>query len=103
MTDEEFRELLDRYGASPNGWPPDTAQPVRLLLERSKAAQAMLDEMVAIEEALAGPGAEPPPDLADRIFASAFHLNGSTRGPASSPPTSDGRGEPFPARHRSGG
>jgi hypothetical protein len=72
MTDEEFRELLDRHGGNLDDWPRATAREARLLLARSVSAQAMLDEMVATELALADPDISPPPDLADRIFEAAF-------------------------------
>lgn len=72
MTEDEFRDLLDRYGGDLDGWPRMTARDARLLLARSVVAQAMLDETVAIELALADPDFGPSPDLADRIFDAAF-------------------------------
>lgn len=72
MTVDEFRECLDRYGGDLATWPPLTARAGRRLLADSLAAQAMLDEMVAIELALGGGADSPPPDLADRIFEKAF-------------------------------
>ncbi|MFD1624148.1 hypothetical protein [Azospirillum griseum] len=82
MTDEEFRDHLDRFGGDLAVWPPETARDARALLRRSVAAQAMLDEMVAMELALTPglPEDRPPPGLADRIFAAAFRLPASDRG-----------------------
>ncbi|QCO15656.1 hypothetical protein D3869_10675 [Azospirillum brasilense] len=74
MTEDEFRELLDRHGGDLERWPRATLREARRLLAQSVTAQAMLDEMVAIELALAETdGDEVPPDgLADRIFERAF-------------------------------
>ncbi|MCW2239751.1 hypothetical protein [Azospirillum canadense] len=72
MTDDEFRELLDRHGGDLERWPRLKLRDARQLLARSVAAQAMLDEMVAIELALSDPADAPPPGLADRIFEQAF-------------------------------
>ncbi len=72
MTDDEFRELLDRHGGDLERWPRLKLRDARQLLARSVAAQAMLDEMVAIELALSEPTDAPPPGLADRIFEQAF-------------------------------
>lgn len=82
MTDEEFRERLDRYGGDLDRWPPDVARDARLLLRRSVSAQSLLDETVAMELALApgSPEDRPPPGLAERIFAKAFHLPPSEQG-----------------------
>lgn len=79
MTDEEFRDRLDRYGGDLALWPTDAARDARRLLLRSVKAQAMLDEMVTMELALCQPEDRPPPDLAERIFASAFRLPPSDR------------------------
>ncbi|WP_029009303.1 hypothetical protein [Azospirillum halopraeferens] len=72
MTDDEFRALLDRHGGDPERWPRPTLGQARRLLARSPVARAMLDEMVAIELALAESDCEPAADLADRIFDAAF-------------------------------
>lgn len=80
MTDEEFRDRLDRYGGDLALWPSDVARDARRLLLRSVKAQAMLDEMVTMELALCQPEDRPAPDLADRIFATAFRLPPSDRG-----------------------
>ncbi len=85
MTDEEFRDQLDRYGGDLALWPAPAARDARRLLVRSLKAQAMLDEMVTMELALGelAPGRaadRPPPGLADRIFAAAFHLPPSGQG-----------------------
>lgn len=82
MTDEEFRERLDRYGGDLDRWPPEVARDARLLLRRSLVAQAMLDETVTMELALSpgSPEDRPPPGLAERIFATAFHLPASEQG-----------------------
>ncbi|MCM8737659.1 hypothetical protein M5E06_26420 [Azospirillum sp. A1-3] len=79
MTDEEFRDRLDRFGGDLALWPADAARDARRLLLRSVKAQAMLDEMVMMELALGQSEDRPPPDLADRIFASAFRLPPSDR------------------------
>lgn len=74
MTEDEFRELLDRHGGDLERWPRATLREARRLLAQSVAAQAMLDELVAVELALAETDgdATPPADLADRIFERAF-------------------------------
>ncbi|WP_180284823.1 hypothetical protein [Azospirillum oleiclasticum] len=86
MTVDEFRECLDRYGGDLATWPPLTARAGRRLLAESLAAQAMLDEMVAIELALGGGSDSPPSDLADRIFEKAFATDGPGRGDADASP-----------------
>lgn len=85
MTDEEFRDRLDRHGGDLALWPADAARDARRLLLRSVKAQAMLDEMVTMELALGQLAPDrsedrPPPGLADRIFAAAFRLPPSDRG-----------------------
>ncbi|AWB07970.1 hypothetical protein A6A40_23300 (plasmid) [Azospirillum humicireducens] len=80
MTDEEFRDQLDRHGGDLALWPADAARDARRLLLRSVKAQAMLDEMVTMELALGRSEDRPPPGLADRIFAAAFRLPQSDRG-----------------------
>ncbi|MCG5244039.1 hypothetical protein MCW82_30140 [Azospirillum doebereinerae] len=80
MTDEEFRDHLDRYGGDLALWPPPAARDGRRLLLRSVRAQAMLDEATAIELALSRPGDRPPVGLADRIFEAAFRSEPSDRG-----------------------
>lgn len=80
MTDEEFRDQLDRLGGDLALWPADVARDARRLLLRSVRAQAMLDEMVTMELALGRSEDRPPAGLADRIFAAAFHLPPSDRG-----------------------
>jgi len=77
MTDDEFRELLDRHGGNLERWPCPHLQDARLLLARSVTAQAMLDEMVAMEQALSASEHGPPPGLADRIFEIAFGADSS--------------------------
>ena len=74
MTEDEFRELLDRHGGDLERWPRATLREARRLLAQSVAAQSMLDELVAVELALAETDgdATPPADLADRIFERAF-------------------------------
>ncbi|WP_035682066.1 hypothetical protein [Azospirillum brasilense] len=72
MTEDEFRELLDRHGSDLERWPRATLREARRLLAQSIAAQAMLDEMVAVELAMTDGDPPPPADLADRIFDRAF-------------------------------
>lgn len=74
MTDEEFRKLLDRHGGDLGSWPQAQARAASRLLATSVVAQTMLDEMVAIELALADEDVDdgPPPGLADRILDAAF-------------------------------
>ncbi|CAO3447267.1 hypothetical protein [Azospirillum argentinense] len=74
MTEDQFRELLDRHGGDLERWPRATLREARRLLAQSVAAQAMLDELVAVELALTETDgdAAPPADLADRIFERAF-------------------------------
>lgn len=74
MTEDDFQQHLDRLGGDLERWPPGLAAAARALLARSPGAQARLDEMVALELALAeaGAGDEPPDDLAGRIFDAAF-------------------------------
>lgn len=72
MTDDEFRELLDRHGGDLERWPRVKLRDARQLLARSVTAQAMLDEMVAIELALSDSEDGPSAELADRIFEEAF-------------------------------
>ncbi|MBK3775584.1 hypothetical protein JJL56_29360 [Azospirillum sp. YIM DDC1] len=86
MTEDEFRELLDRHGGDLERWPRATLREARRLLAQSIAAQAMLDEMVAIDLALAETDGEatPPADLADRIFERAFGARTAGAGTASS-------------------
>jgi len=80
MTDEEFRDRLDRHGGDLAHWPADAARDARRLLLCSVKAQAMLDEMVTMELALGHSEDRPPPGLADRIFTAAFRLPPSDRG-----------------------
>ncbi|PWC32975.1 hypothetical protein [Azospirillum sp. TSO35-2] len=80
MTDEEFRDQLDRHGGDLALWPPAVARDARRLLLRSVTAQAMLDEMVTLELALGRSDDRPPAGLADRIFDAAFRLAPSDRG-----------------------
>ncbi len=80
MTDEEFRDHLDRYGGDLALWPPPAARDARRLLLRSVPAQKLLDEATAIELALSRPDADPPSGLADRIFDAAFRSEPSDRG-----------------------
>ncbi|OYD84814.1 hypothetical protein [Azospirillum brasilense] len=82
MTEDEFRELLDRHGGDLERWPRATLREARRLLAGSIAAQAMLDEMVAVELALAEADGEatPPADLADRIFERAFGAGTASSG-----------------------
>lgn len=89
MTEDEFQQHLDRLGGDLEGWPPAVAAAARALLARSPGAQARLDEMVAMELALAdaGAGDTPSDDLADRIFDAAF---GAGRGSASHREDRDG-------------
>lgn len=81
MTDDEFRELLDRHGGDLERWPHARRRPARLLLARSVAAQAMLDETVAIELALSDPEFGPSPDLEDRIIEAALGKESSAASP----------------------
>lgn len=80
MTDEEFRDHLDRFGGDLALWPPAAARDARRLLLRSVPAQKLLDETTAIELALGRPEAEPPSGLAERIFGAAFRSEPSDRG-----------------------
>jgi len=74
MTDEEFQEGLDRWGGDLSAWPQAEAGPAARHLAVSVRAQAMLDEMVAMEFALAEETLDdsPPDELADRIWRSVF-------------------------------
>lgn len=106
MTEDEFRELLDRHGGDLERWPRATLREARRLLAQSVAAQAMLDELVAVELALAETDgdATPPADLADRIFERAFGArtaNAKTAGTRTAPSdalTPDAT--PFPGLNR---
>lgn len=74
MTDEEFQEGLDRWGGDLGARPPAEAGAAARLLAASPRAQAMLDEMVAMEFALAEESLADAPsdDLSDRIWRSVF-------------------------------
>jgi hypothetical protein len=80
MTDEEFRDHLDRHGGDLALWPPPLARDGRRHLLRSVRAQAMLDEAAAIDLALRQPEGRPPAGLADRIFEAAFRSDPSAHG-----------------------
>lgn len=80
MTDEEFRDHLDRHGGDLALWPPPLARDGRRHLLRSVRAQAMLDEAAAIELTLRQPEGRPPAGLADRIFEAAFRSDPSAHG-----------------------
>ncbi|MBP2230927.1 hypothetical protein J2847_004236 [Azospirillum agricola] len=80
MTDEEFRDHLDRFGGDLALWPPPAARDARRLLLRSIPAQRMLDEATAVELGLSRPEPGPPAGLADRIFEAAFRSEPSDRG-----------------------
>ncbi|MET4256572.1 hypothetical protein ABIC09_001503 [Bradyrhizobium sp. S3.12.5] len=67
----EFEELIDRLGEDLSLWPDDRRLPAEELLKRSSAAQALLEEMRALRQALAAPPVRAPAGLADRIAAAA--------------------------------
>ena len=67
----EFEELIDRLGEDLSLWPDDRRLPAEELLKRSSSAQALLEEMRALRQALAAPPVRAPAGLADRIAAAA--------------------------------
>jgi hypothetical protein len=67
----EFEELIDRLGEDLSLWPDDRRLPAEELLKRSSAAEALLEEMRALRQALAAPPVRAPAGLADRIAAAA--------------------------------
>jgi len=67
----EFEELIDRLGEDLSLWPDDRRLPAEELLKRSSAAEALLEEMRALRQALAAPPVRAPAGLADRIAATA--------------------------------
>ena len=52
MTEDEFEELLDRYGGDPEAWPLASREAAERLLRSSVRARAELAAMQAVEAAL---------------------------------------------------
>jgi hypothetical protein len=77
----EFEELIDRLGEDLSLWPDDRRLPAEELLTRSSSAQALLEEMRALRQALAAPPVRAPAGLADRIAAGAAKMNSDTAEP----------------------
>ncbi len=70
MTMEEFRSLLEAWGADPARWPDDRRAAAEALLARSAEARALLAEEAAFDALLAGAPGIPPSDAAvARILA----------------------------------
>lgn len=52
MNQDQFRELLDTYGAKEANWPEESRPGARALLERNEAATRLLRECQAFDDAL---------------------------------------------------
>ena len=77
----EFEELIDRLGEDLSLWPDDRRSPAEELLKRSSSAQALLEEMRALRQALAVPPVRAPAGLADRIAAAAAKMKSDSAEP----------------------
>lgn len=52
MNQDQFRKLLDTYGASETNWPAESRPGARALLERDEAASRLLREYRAFDDVL---------------------------------------------------
>lgn len=77
----EFEELIDRLGEDLSLWPDDRRLPAEELLKHSSSAQALLEEMRALRQALAAPSVRAPAGLVDRIAAAAAKTKSDTAEP----------------------
>lgn len=77
----EFEELIERLGEDLSLWPDDRRLPAEELLKHSSSAQAVLEEMRALRQALAAAPVRAPAGLADRIAAAAAKMKGATAEP----------------------
>ena len=81
----EFRELLDRYGNRPEGWPAPRREEMLRLCEENPRARALLAEAEALDAVLRETAVAPAvPDLAIRLLqrAAATPQEGHATAPA---------------------
>jgi hypothetical protein len=71
----EFEDWLDRLGEDVSRWPEPQREAAGALLDSSPEARTLLQEALALRQALAAPKLRAPAGLADRIVAQATRSN----------------------------
>ena len=76
ITQQEFQDILDRFGADAAQWPADRRAAAEALVARSDEARHMLDVARALQQALSGPAAKAPTGLKERILKATEKTDG---------------------------
>lgn len=95
MTNDDFEDLVDRWGENVSAWPEPQRTAARDLLARSAEARTLLAEAVALRRALAPrDAARAPADLSARILAAALDPPAADTPAADTPAAAPAAGAP---------